>query len=85
KDGKEKTLYIYNVCDHQEEYKEHGSQAISYTTGIPAMIITTLVLSGQWKKPGVFTTDEFDPDPYMEMLNEFGLPWVVDENPVLVP
>ena len=84
KDGKEKVIYIYNVCDHQECYKELGSQAISYTTGVPAMIGTALVLSGKWKKPGVYTTDEFDPDPYMEMLNEFGLPWVVDENPVEV-
>ncbi|MCR5617055.1 MAG: saccharopine dehydrogenase family protein [Clostridiales bacterium] len=85
KDGKEKTLYIYNVCDHQECYKELGSQAISYTTGVPAMIGTSLVINGIWKKPGVFTTDEFDPDPYMDMLNKFGLPWVVDEDPVLVP
>ncbi len=84
KDGKEKVIYIYNVCDHQECYKELGSQAISYTTGVPAMIGTALVLTGQWKKPGVYTTDEFDPDPYMDMLNEFGLPWVVDENPVEV-
>ena len=85
KDGKEKTLYIYNVCDHQECYKEVESQAISYTTGVPAMIGAALVCSKVWKKPGVFTTDEFDPDPYMELLNEFGLPWVVEENPVLVP
>ena len=85
KDGKDKTLYIYNVCDHQECYKELGSQAISYTTGVPAMIGTALVVNGIWKKPGVFTTDEFDPDPYMDMLNQSGLPWVVDENPVLVP
>ncbi|MDO4489685.1 MAG: saccharopine dehydrogenase family protein [Lachnospiraceae bacterium] len=84
KDGKEKTLYIYNVCDHQECYREVGSQAISYTTGVPAMIGTALVASGLWKKPGVFTTDEFDPDPYMEALNKWGLPWVVEENPVLV-
>jgi len=84
KDGKEKTVYIYNVCDHQECYKELGSQAISYTTGVPAMIGTALVASGIWNKKGVFTTDEFNPDPYMEMLNEYGLPWVVDENPVLV-
>ena len=61
------------------------SQAISYTTGVPAMIGSMLVLNGLWKKPGVFTTDEFDPDPYMEALNQWGLPWVVDENPVLVP
>lgn len=84
KDGKEKTLYIYNVCDHQECYREVESQAISYTTGVPAMIGAAMVLTGAWKKPGVYTTDEFDPDPYMEALNKWGLPWVVDENPVLV-
>ncbi len=84
KDGKEKTLYIYNICDHQECYREVESQAISYTTGVPAMIGSMLVLDGRWRKPGVFTTDEFDPDPYMEALNQWGLPWVVEEHPVLV-
>ncbi len=84
KDGKEKTIYIYNVCDHQECYKEVESQAISYTTGVPAMIGTALVASGIWNKRGALTTDEFDPDPYMDMLNKFGLPWVVDENPETV-
>ena len=84
KDGKERKIYIYNVCDHQECYRELGSQAISYTTGVPAMIGTALVVNGVWKKPGVFTTDEFDPDPYMDMLNQYGLPWVVDEDPQLV-
>ena len=84
KDGKEKTIFIYNVCDHQECYKELGSQAISYTTGVPAMIGTALVATGVWNKRGTITTDEFDPDPYMEMLTKFGLPWVVDENPVTV-
>ena len=84
KDSKEKTIYIYNMCDHQECYKEVGSQAVSYTTGVPAMIGASLVLSGQWKKPGVYNVEEFDPDPYMEALNKFGLPWVVDENPVTV-
>ncbi|MCR5597901.1 MAG: saccharopine dehydrogenase family protein [Lachnospiraceae bacterium] len=82
--GKEKKLFIYNVCDHEECYKEVGSQAISYTTGVPAMIGAMMVVKGLWKKPGVFTTDEFDPDPYMEALNKWGLPWGVDENPVLV-
>jgi saccharopine dehydrogenase (NAD+, L-lysine-forming) len=84
KDGKEKTIYIYNVCDHQECYREVESQAISYTTGVPAMIGTALVASGIWNKRGALTTDEFDPDPYMDMLNKFGLPWVVDENPATV-
>ncbi len=84
KDGKERTLYIYNVCDHQECYKEVGSQAISYTAGVPAMIGVALIVSGVWNARGAKTTDEFDPDPYMEMLNKFGLPWVVVENPALV-
>ena len=84
KDGKPKTIFIYNVCDHEECYRELGSQAISYTTGVPAMIGTALLLDGSWRKPGVFTTDEFDPDPFMDMLNIWGLPWVVVENPETV-
>ncbi|NLI54866.1 MAG: saccharopine dehydrogenase family protein [Clostridiales bacterium] len=84
KDGKEKTIFIYNVCDHEACYRELGSQAISYTTGVPAMIGAALVLDGSWRKPGVFTTDEFDPDPYMDMLNKWGLPWVVEEHPETV-
>ena len=84
KDGKEKSIYIYNICDHEACYREVGSQAISYTTGVPAMIGAALVISGVWNKKGVFPTEQFDPDPFMDALNRFGLPWVVDENPRLV-
>lgn len=84
KDGKEKTYYLYNVCDHQECYREVGSQAVSYTTGVPAMIGAMLVMNGQWRRPGVFNVEEFDPDPFMDALNRFGLPWQEDFDPVLV-
>ncbi|MBR6419855.1 MAG: saccharopine dehydrogenase family protein [Oscillospiraceae bacterium] len=84
KDGKERTIYIYNVCDHQECYKELGSQAISYTTGVPAMIGAALVANGTWRNAGARTIEEFDPDPFMDMLNKWGLPWVVDEHPQTV-
>ena len=84
KDGKEKTAYLYNICDHQECYKEVGSQAISYTTGVPAMVGAMMLLTGKWNKPGVYTVEEFDPDPYMDALNQWGLPWQIDENPALV-
>ena len=84
KDGKPRSLYIYNVCDHQECFREVGSQAISYTTGVPAMIGAMLVVTGVWNKPGVWNCEEFDPDPYMEALNKYGLPWKVVEDPVLV-
>lgn len=84
KDGKEKTIYIYNVCDHQECYKEVGSQAISYTTGVPAMIGAMMLVTGTWSGAGVFNIEEFDPDPYMDALNRWGLPWIVEENPQVV-
>ena len=84
KDGKPKNYYLYNVCDHQECYREVGSQAISYTTGVPAMIGAMLVLTGKWKKPGVFNVEELDPDPFMDALNKYGLPWTEDFNPVLL-
>lgn len=84
KDGRDKTYYLYNVCDHQECYREVGSQAISYTTGVPAMVSAMMLLNGTWNKPGVFTVEEFDPDPYMEALNRWGLPWQESYDPVLV-
>ena len=84
KDGKPRTYYVYNVCDHQECYKEVGSQAISYTTGVPAMIGASMILKGLWNKPGVHNIEEFDPDPFMEELNKWGLPWVEDFNPTLL-
>ena len=84
KNGEPKTYYVYNICDHQECYREVGSQAISYTTGVPAMIGAMMMLTGKWKKPGVFNIEEFDPDPFMEALNEYGLPWHEDFNPTLI-
>jgi saccharopine dehydrogenase (NAD+, L-lysine-forming) len=75
KDGKEKTYYVYNNCSHEAAYKETGTQAVSYTTGVPVMIGAMMFMKGLWKKPGVFNVEEFDPDPFMEALNKHGLPW----------
>ena len=84
KDGKDKTYYIYNVCDHQECYREVGSQAISYTTGVPAMCGALMMLTGEWTKPGVYTVEEFNPDPFLDALDKYGLPRSENHNPVLV-
>ena len=84
KDGVNKTYYIYNVCDHQESYKEVGSQAVSYTTGVPAMCGALMILKGYWKEPGAKTVEEFDPDPFIEALDKYGLPKRESHNPVLV-
>lgn len=79
KDGQQKIYYIYNICDHEACYAEVKSQAISYTTGVPAMIGAKMILEGKWKKPGVWNMEQFDPDPFMEDLNKYGLPWTVVE------
>jgi len=80
KDGRDKTLFIYNNCDHAETYREIGAQAVSYTTGVPAMIGAQMLIKCLWKKPGVFNVESFDPDPFMEQLNDCGLPWHILED-----
>lgn len=80
KDGKEHTLYIYNNASHEVAYEETGTQAVSYTTGVPAMIGAKMMITNQWMKPGVFNVEEFDPDPFMEELNKCGLPWEVKQD-----
>lgn len=75
KDGETKSYYVYNVCDHAECYAEVGSQAISYTTGVSAMIGAALMMAKKWQGKGVFNVEEMDPDPFMSMLAEYGLPW----------
>ena len=84
KDGKDKTYYVYNVCDHEACYKEVGSQAVSYTSGVPAMIGAMLVMNGTWKGAGVYNIEQFDPDPFMDALNRWGLPWQESFTPELV-
>ena len=73
--GKEKQIYIYNICSHEEAFNEVGSQAISYTTGVPAMIGAKMMLEKKWQRAGVWNMEELDPDPFMEDLNRHGLPW----------
>ena len=76
KDGRPRTYYIYNACDHEACYREVGAQAVSYTTGVPAMIGAMLMLNGTWRGQGVFNMEQFDPSPFMAALNTYGLPWV---------
>ena len=83
KDGEERTFYVYNICDHEDAYAETGNQAVSYTTGVPAMIGAALLVQGKWAgangQGGVFNIEQFDPDPFMDMLNRHGLPWTCKE------
>jgi len=75
KNGKERNYYIYNNCSHEVAYKETGTQGVSYTTGVPAMVGAMMYLKGLWKAPGVFNVEEFDPDPFLAELAQQGLPW----------
>jgi len=79
KDGLEKVMYLYNICDHESCYQEVQSQAISYTTAVPAVIGAKMILQGKWRQPGVWNVEQCDPDPFMEDMNRYGLPWTVIE------
>lgn len=82
KDGSSRKVYVYNICDHESCFREVRSQAISYTTGVPAMIGAKMLLEGKWAGAGVFNMEQFDPDPFMEDLNRYGLPWTRTELPL---
>ncbi|MBE0668823.1 MAG: saccharopine dehydrogenase family protein [Bacteroidales bacterium] len=73
--GSERTYYIWNNCNHEDAFRETGTQAVSYTTGVPAAIGAMMYMKGLWKKPGVWNVEQFDPDPFMKELNLMGLPW----------
>jgi saccharopine dehydrogenase (NAD+, L-lysine-forming) len=80
KDGKEKTYYIWNNCSHQAAFDETGAQGVSFTTGVPAMIGAMMVLTNKWSGAGVFNVEEFNPDPFLEKLGEYGLEWQEEIN-----
>jgi saccharopine dehydrogenase (NAD+, L-lysine forming) len=75
KNGIEKTYYVYNNCSHAAAYEETGTQGVSYTTGVPAMIGAMMMLTGEWKGAGVWNIEQLNPDPFMAKLNQYGLPW----------
>ena len=79
KDGKPRKVFIYNVCDHAETYKEVRAQAVSYTTGVPAVTGAVMMVTGTWKGAGVFNMEELDPDPFLADVAKRGLPWHVEE------
>ena len=82
RDGKPRKVFIYNVCDHAECYREVRSQAISYTTGVPAAVGAAMMATKTWNEPGVHNIEELDPEPFLELLAQHGLPWHVQELPV---
>ena len=75
KDGREKTYFIWNNCQHQHAFQETGTQGVSYTTGVPAMLGAKMLLEGHWGGAGVFNVEQFNPDPFLEQLGAAGLPW----------
>jgi saccharopine dehydrogenase (NAD+, L-lysine-forming) len=79
KNGQRKRYFIYNICDHAETYKEVRAQAVSYTTGVPAVTGAAMMVSGKWKGAGVFNMEQLDPDPFLEDVGKRGLPWHVEE------
>ncbi|MDP2924590.1 MAG: saccharopine dehydrogenase family protein [Candidatus Omnitrophota bacterium] len=81
KNGKDKTIFIYNICDHTECYKEVESQAISYTAGVPPVAAAMLIAKGEWDIKTMVNVEELNPDPFIELLNKMGLETEIQERP----
>jgi saccharopine dehydrogenase (NAD+, L-lysine-forming) len=79
KDGQPRKVFIYNICDHEESWKEVRAQAVSYTTGVPAMVGAKMMLTNEWRGRGVFNVEQLDPEPFLEELAVRGLPWHIKE------
>lgn len=79
KDGKPRKVFLYNICDHAACYREVRAQAVSYTTGVPAVTGAVMMVTGKWKQAGVWNMEELDPDPFLEDVAKRGLPWHVQE------
>ena len=75
KDGKPRTYYIWNNCEHARAYRETRAQGVSYTTGVPAMTGAMMLLQGKWGGKGVFNVEQQDPDPFLKVLGKHGLAW----------
>jgi len=73
KNQEEKSIFIYNVCDHKECYEEVESQAISYTAGVPATAAAILLANETWNPMTMVNVEELDPEPFINLLNKIGL------------
>ncbi len=75
KDGRPAKYVIYNVCDHAETNRELNAQAVSYTTGVPAMTGAMMIMKGLWRGKGVFNVEQLPSEPFLEEVARQGLPW----------
>ncbi|PSS59539.1 saccharopine dehydrogenase [Ensifer sp. NM-2] len=79
KDGQERTVFVYNVADHQDAYEEVGSQAISYTAGVPPVAAAMLIASGVWDVKKMVNVEELPPQPFIHTLRALGLQTFVQD------
>ena len=74
KNGEPREVFIYNISDHAEAYAEVGSQAISYTAGVPAVAAALLIADGAWDVRTMANVEELPPKPFLALLDRLGLP-----------
>ena len=71
--GKDKELFVYNICDHQETFADVDSQAIAFTAGVPPVAAAILIAKGDWDVKTMANVEELDPIPFFEQLAKMGL------------
>ena len=82
KDGEKKRFFLWSNCDHEENFREVGSQSISYSTGVPVITATRLMAADTWIPGTMVNAEELDPDPFLATMPEVGIDWEVQELPL---
>ncbi|HIH01844.1 TPA: hypothetical protein HA259_07230 [Thermoplasmata archaeon] len=77
KDGKEERYYIYTSMNHQDCWNKYQHSATAYTVGAPLAIGAVLFAQGKIGQKGVFPPEMLEPQPFVDMLPEFGMNCIV--------
>lgn len=82
KNGETKRYFLWSNCDHEDNFREVGSQSISYSTGVPVITAARLMANGTWNPRTMVHVEELDPDPFLALMPEVGIDWQVEELPL---
>ena len=78
-DGQPREVYLYQVADNEECMRKWGAQAVVWQTAVNPLVALELVDAGAWKGAGVLGPEAFDAVPFLDLLEDYGAPWHVDE------
>ena len=79
KDGTPREVYLYHVVDNAQTMAEYGSQAVVWQTAVNPVVALELIDSGAWSGAGLLGPEALPPQPFLDLLTDYGSPWACEE------